>query len=83
MVAQANYQAVGHVTDDPSDLVQEALVKACKAATSFKGTTEGEYLAWLKRILGNIFLDSYRKRHRRKAPQAFGVADIDDGWQSR
>jgi len=38
---------------DPSDLVQETLLSAYAGFEGFRGTTEGELAAWLRRILAN------------------------------
>ena len=46
---------------DASDVAQEAVVKAHKALNGFKGTTEGEWLAWLRSILHNTLRDLYRR----------------------
>jgi RNA polymerase sigma-70 factor (ECF subfamily) len=35
----------------PSDLVQETFLKACRNFHQFRGTTEKEWLGWLRRIL--------------------------------
>jgi RNA polymerase sigma-70 factor (ECF subfamily) len=37
----------------PSDLVQETLLNACRGFSRFRGTTESELLAWLRKILLN------------------------------
>jgi RNA polymerase sigma-70 factor (ECF subfamily) len=36
---------------NPSDLVQEAMLEACRDFGQFRGGTEAEFLAWLRRIL--------------------------------
>src|SRR5579871_6462581 len=36
---------------DPSDLVQETFLDACRAFDQFRGTTEAELLGWLRRCL--------------------------------
>lgn len=38
---------------DPADLVQEACMAAVEDFPSFRGTTAGEFAAWLRRILAN------------------------------
>ena len=38
---------------DPSDLVQETLLKAHRKLGQFRGQTEAELVAWLRRILAN------------------------------
>jgi len=49
---------------DASDVVQEALLKAHRSRDLFRGGTEGERLAWLRRILANTLAD-LRRRHAR------------------
>ena len=42
---------------DPADLVQETFLEAHRQIAHFRGTSEGEFLAWLRRILaGQIAL---------------------------
>lgn len=36
---------------DPTDVVQEAFLDAHRQLANFRGTTEGEFVAWLRRIL--------------------------------
>ena len=36
---------------DPADIVQEALAQAFENLDSFRGQTEGEWVAWVRRIL--------------------------------
>src|SRR5438874_12937067 len=36
---------------DPADLVQETFLEAHRQMKQFRGTSEGELLAWLRRIL--------------------------------
>jgi RNA polymerase sigma-70 factor (ECF subfamily) len=45
---------------DPSDVVQEALLRAWRAISQYEGTTEGELLSWLRSILLNTVKDQYR-----------------------
>lgn len=46
---------------DPSDLVQETLVKAHRGFNQFQGTTEMELTGWLRRILSRALIDIVRK----------------------
>jgi RNA polymerase sigma-70 factor (ECF subfamily) len=49
---------------DPSDVVQETLVKAHQKMDQFRGTSDGELAAWLRRILANSLIDAARKYQR-------------------
>jgi RNA polymerase sigma-70 factor, ECF subfamily len=49
---------------DPSDVVQETLVKAHQNLDQFRGTSDGELAAWLRRILANSMIDAARKYQR-------------------
>src|SRR4051812_36059941 len=53
---------------DPSDLVQQALLRAHQASMEFRGTPAGERAAWLRQI---------RARTRAAAPRARGRARRD------
>src|SRR5437660_10323695 len=45
---------------DPSDLVQQALLRAHQAATEFRGTTSAEMAAWLRRLLARTLAAGLR-----------------------
>ncbi len=45
---------------DPSDVVQDAMVKAVEKAAQFRGDTKMEYKAWLRTILINTLRDKIR-----------------------
>jgi RNA polymerase sigma-70 factor (ECF subfamily) len=49
---------------DPSDIVQQTLVKAQQALGQFRGSSEGELVAWVRRILANTLIDAARKLGR-------------------
>jgi RNA polymerase sigma-70 factor, ECF subfamily len=45
---------------DASDLVQEAFLGACRDFPQFRGTTEREFLAWLRQILASLLANLVR-----------------------
>jgi RNA polymerase sigma-70 factor (ECF subfamily) len=50
------------ICGDSSDLAQDALCRAIEKFEQFGGTTEGELVRWLQRILVNLVRDKMRKR---------------------
>lgn len=46
---------------DPSDIVQQTLIKAHQNLGQFRGQTDWELAAWLRRILSNTMVDAVRK----------------------
>src|SRR5262249_4060233 len=48
---------------DPSDVAQQTLLRAVEAREQFRGATEAERLAWLRRILANTLANLARDLH--------------------
>jgi RNA polymerase sigma-70 factor (ECF subfamily) len=46
---------------DASDVVQDTLIRAHDRFDQFRGSTEGELVAWLKRILSHTVVDVHRR----------------------
>ena len=59
---------------DASDIVQDALLQAHMARTQFRGATEGEFAAWLRRILTNVLIDAQRRHGRKKRDAALDLS---------
>jgi RNA polymerase sigma-70 factor (ECF subfamily) len=51
---------------DPSDAVQQTLLKAHENLGQFRGQGEAEFIAWLRRILANTMTDALRQFGRDK-----------------
>jgi RNA polymerase sigma-70 factor (ECF subfamily) len=55
---------------EASDIVQDALLQAHVARAQFRGSTPGEFAAWLRRILTNTLIDAQRRHGRKKRDAA-------------
>jgi RNA polymerase sigma-70 factor (ECF subfamily) len=73
------------VRASPSDVVQETFLRAARQFRTFRGDSEGELLAWLRRILARSIVNAYahhvrsRKRDvRRDRPIKLTSADFDE-----
>jgi RNA polymerase sigma-70 factor (ECF subfamily) len=51
---------------DPSDLVQQTLLRAYRALDQFRGTSEAELAAWLRQILARTLANATRDLHRER-----------------
>src|SRR5437773_1138804 len=49
---------------DPSDLVQETMMKACRCFGQFCGATEAELAGWLRQILARNLADLVRNARK-------------------
>jgi RNA polymerase sigma-70 factor (ECF subfamily) len=74
---------------DPSDVVQEACARAFAELASFRGTSEGEWVAWLRAIVARQAVRTWRHHHAGKrspdrerplagSPPAPGTAPLAD-----
>jgi RNA polymerase sigma-70 factor (ECF subfamily) len=62
---------------DPSDLVQDTLVKAIERFDQFRGKTEGELVAWLRQILARNLTDLARRYHSAAGRQVAREMSLD------
>jgi RNA polymerase sigma-70 factor (ECF subfamily) len=51
---------------DPSDVVQQTMLRAVQGWDQFRGTTPAERLAWLRKILAHVLANLARDLHRDK-----------------
>jgi RNA polymerase sigma-70 factor (ECF subfamily) len=49
---------------DPADVMQETFLEAFRDFAGFRGTTEGELMAWLRQILARNLANLVRRYHR-------------------
>jgi RNA polymerase sigma-70 factor (ECF subfamily) len=61
----------------PSDLVQDTSLHAFSGFSRFKGSTEAEWFAWLKRIFRNQTVQSIRASQRKKRGPPGGTVPLD------
>ena len=76
-ILTAVYGTALHLTrnrDDAEDLVQEAALQAFRGFESFQEGTN--FKAWFFRILTNLFINAYRKRHRE--PEIDTLSDLEN-----
>jgi RNA polymerase sigma-70 factor (ECF subfamily) len=63
---------------DPSDLVQETLLKAHQHFGQFRGQTEAELVAWLRQILARNLADLVRRFRAAEARQVARERSLED-----
>src|SRR5437868_8800299 len=63
LVARAEMASWLKAKVDASDLVQQTLLEAHRGLANFRGTTEAEWLGWLRQILAHNAADFVRKYH--------------------
>jgi RNA polymerase sigma-70 factor, ECF subfamily len=77
IVARAQVESWLQAKVDASDLIQETLLEAYRDFEHFRGTTEAEWLAWLRRILAHNaanFVRQYRGTEKRQARREVALA---------
>lgn len=77
LVAQAQVESWLRTKVDASDLVQQTLLDAHRGFDRFRGATEAEWLAWLRRILQHNAVDfvrHYRCTDKRHAGREIPIA---------
>lgn len=61
VVARAEVESWLQAKVDPSDLVQQTMLEVHRGFDQFRGMSEGEYLAWVRRILTRNATDYVRR----------------------
>jgi RNA polymerase sigma-70 factor (ECF subfamily) len=62
---------------EASDLVQQTLLEACRDLEQFRGGTDAERFAWLRKILHHNFLEEYDRRRAGKRDLARQALEAD------
>jgi RNA polymerase sigma-70 factor, ECF subfamily len=70
LLAEAQLGRDGRNGVEPSDVVQQTLLDAHKDRDGFRGGSEGEHLAWLRRLLACNLADALRAMGRAKRDAA-------------
>lgn len=70
LLAEAQLGRVGRRGIDASDIVQQTLLDAHKDRDRFRGKTEAEHFAWLRRLLACNLADEVRAQGRAKRDEA-------------
>src|SRR5262245_60455945 len=78
LMARASAQAVLRGKADPSDLVQETLLKAHRNFEQFRGGTEAKLVAWLRQILARNLADLARRYRSTDARQVSREQSLED-----
>ena len=70
-MARAQVESWLQARVDASDLVQQTMLEAHRDFDRFEGSTEGQWLAWLKRIMGHNAADFVRRYRGAAKRQVF------------
>lgn len=81
-VRQLQLGRLYHARFDSSDVVQEALLQAVRGLDGLQAADEAAIVAWLREVVGNVFIDLVRRQDAEKRDprreQAIGEA-VSDG----
>jgi RNA polymerase sigma-70 factor, ECF subfamily len=86
IVARAQVESWLRAKVDASDIVQQTMLEAYRDFHKFRGTTEAEWLAWLRQILHHNaanFIRHYRGTAKRQAHREVALAQPGDDSQAR
>ncbi len=81
LIATTSFERQLRGKTDPSDVVQDALVKVHENFHQFRGATERELLAWMRAILVRLLTDLHRRFVRgaeRKVGRERSIEDVVD-----
>ena len=78
LLARTGLDAALQEKADPSDLVQETLLKAHQHFDQFRGRTTGEVAAWLRQILARNLADLARRYHGTDARQVSRECSLEE-----
>jgi RNA polymerase sigma-70 factor, ECF subfamily len=68
---------------DPSDIVQQTLLKAHEKQDQFRGKTDAERAAWLRTILANQMADALRKFRRQQGTRERSIDEALEASSAR
>lgn len=61
LLARLQWESRFRAKWDPSDVVQQTMIEAVKAFPQFRGTSEPEFVAWLRQILAHALAHEVRR----------------------
>jgi len=61
LLARLQWESRFRAKWDPSDVVQQTMIEAVKAFPQFRGTSEPEFIAWLRQILAHALAHEVRR----------------------
>jgi RNA polymerase sigma-70 factor, ECF subfamily len=79
LVARSQVETWMRTKVDASDLVQQTLLEAHRGFEAFRGETEAEWLAWLRRILTHNthdFIRQYRQTDKRRIQKEVAIRHV-------